>query len=90
MVAAGGVRYVKVQAAWDRPGQRQLATIAHELQHATEIAEAPAIVDDESMAEEYGRRIGFEKDQHHGRRRFESQAAIEAGQRVWREYVFEY
>ena len=37
---------------------QQIAMMAHELQHAVEIAETPAIVDGESLVREY-KRIGY-------------------------------
>jgi hypothetical protein len=86
VVSTGGVRYLRIQIGWARPPRQQLAALAHELRHAIEVAGAPAIIDDQSLAEEYGR-LGIEKSQHVGRRQFETGAAIEAGRRVWREYV---
>ena len=85
MVKAGGMRYLKVELACDRHPRQLLAAIAHELQHAAEIAGFPAIVDDESMARAYAQFIGYEKTPHRGRRRFDSQAAIDAGRQVWKE-----
>ena len=83
MLAAAGpeFRYVRVQILCDQPPQALVAIVAHELQHAAEIASAPAVVDDHSFARLY-RTIGFptclspESDQ------FETRAAVEAGQRV--------
>ena len=84
--SAGGFRYVVVRVAWLNPRARQLAILAHELQHAVEIADTPAIVDGASLAREY-RRMGYET------RRlaaplgiaFDTHAAIAAGERVLRD-----
>jgi hypothetical protein len=60
----------------------QIAALGHELRHAVEIADAPVIINDASLAAEYAR-IGFAS---HGVRKgsgYESRAAIDAGQRVW-------
>jgi hypothetical protein len=55
--AAGGYRYVVVRMS-HLARDRQIAIMAHELQHAIEIAGEPAIVDGPSLAREY-QRIGF-------------------------------
>jgi hypothetical protein len=60
-----------------------VAILGHELQHAVEVANAPWVVDEASLAEEY-RRIGFPSHADHGMS-FESRAAIDAGQRVLRD-----
>lgn len=80
-------RYIAVRIAWDLPARRQAATLAHELQHAVEIADAPCVVDSVTLAREYGR-IGFRKAPPAGFvAAFDSAAAILAGQRVWREFA---
>lgn len=83
MGAAAGHRYVAIRVARNRTPRRHAAAIAHELQHAVEIAETPAIVDTETLAREFGR-IGFKTMP--GARTYESGAAIVAGERVWQEY----
>ena len=60
----------------------QIAALGHELQHAVEIAEAAAAVDQTSIRALYGT-IGFATDD--SERRFESDAAQDAGNRVRRE-----
>jgi hypothetical protein len=83
--AAGGRRYLTIGLISRLPRVRQVAILAHELQHAVEIADAPAIVDSKSMAQYYaGLKYGGVVDpspQH----RFESRAAIDMEQRVARE-----
>ena len=60
----------------------QIATLGHELQHAVEVAEEGAIVDQRSLQALYGR-IGFATEDR--RRQFESHAAREAGDQVRRD-----
>ena len=79
--SGGGTRYVRILIATRAQESRNIATLAHELQHAVEIAERPSIVDQDSMARAYAR-IG------HGtpaKRVFDTVQAIEIGHRVWRE-----
>jgi hypothetical protein len=81
---AGGYRYVVVRMARLSRAQ-QIAMMAHELQHAVEIAETPAIVDGPSLVREY-RRIGYENPSRQlPGVSFDTQAAIRAGERVLRE-----
>jgi len=53
MTAAGGVRYVQVMLRDPEEGVAALVMLAHELQHALEVAHDPLIVDTESMAAQY-------------------------------------
>jgi hypothetical protein len=82
--SAGGRRYVMVRIACAIRGAQQIAILGHELQHAVEIARAPSVVDEPSLAAEY-RRIGFSSRVMRQGAGFDSRAAIEAGQRVWHE-----
>jgi hypothetical protein len=79
MVAAGGQRYVVIRL---KPKRRAvaIAMLAHELQHAVEIVDTPAIVDEESMAREYAR-IGYRSHTAHGMA-FDTKAAVDVGRRV--------
>ena len=79
MAAAGGLRYVVIRL---KPTRRAaaIAMLAHELQHAMEIADAPAIVDEESLAREYAR-IGYRSHSTHGLA-FDTKAAVDVGRRV--------
>jgi hypothetical protein len=83
VTAAGGVRYLRMRLACTVTGVRQIAILGHELRHAVEVADAPWVVDESSLAEEY-RRIGFPSRGGDGTA-FESRAAIDAGERVLRE-----
>jgi hypothetical protein len=60
---------------------RQLALIAHELQHAVEVAAAPHVVDVATLAQEY-ERIGHATRHRVEMRSFETLAAIAAARRV--------
>jgi hypothetical protein len=84
MAAAGGRRYVRVRIACALSGPHLIAMLAHELQHAVEIAAAPSVVDELSLAAEY-RRIGFASHAMPRGAGFDSRAAIEVGFRVWHE-----
>ena len=85
VTAAGGVRYIRVRIACSLTGVRQVAILGHELRHAVEVASAPWVVDEASLAEEY-RRIGFPSRSATGEA-YESRAAIKAGERVLREMM---
>jgi hypothetical protein len=80
----GGYRYVHVRVARLPSADVQIALIGHELQHAVEIADAPDVVDSLSLAREY-QRIGFMSPRPTPGMSFDSDAAVEAGQRVLRE-----
>ena len=84
VTAAGGVRYLRVRIGCAVSGVRQVAILGHELRHAVEVAEAPWVVDESTMAEEY-RRIGFPSRGDAGGSSFESRAAIDAGERILRD-----
>jgi hypothetical protein len=85
---AGGYRYVVVRLA-RFPRAQQIALLAHELQHAVEIADTPAIIDGPSLVREY-RRIGFVNpgSQLPGIA-FDTAAAVRAGRQVLRELMQE-
>jgi hypothetical protein len=83
--AVGGVRYVHIRVARLAAADVQIALIGHELRHAVEIADAPGVVDDESLAQEY-ERIGFlNARQHVTGASYDSDAAVEAGYQVLRD-----
>jgi hypothetical protein len=78
-----GRRYLRIAIDRRIGGCRRLAILGHELQHAVEIADAPAATDQDSVAALYTA-IGFRSCS--GRDRcFDSRLAIETGQRIWRE-----
>ena len=79
MTAAGGVRYVVIRLKL-RHRVTAMAMLAHELQHAAEVAATPSIVDAESLAREYAR-MGYRKHSPHGLA-FDTKEAVEVGRRV--------
>ena len=52
---SGGHRYLRIQIARDSSTNAQVAAIAHELQHAIEVAQAPDVRDEAGLARLYGR-----------------------------------
>ena len=58
LIATGGYRYVRVTIELDPDTDVGVALLGHELRHALELAEAPWVVDDESVATLY-REIGY-------------------------------
>lgn len=81
MATAGGFRYLRVFLPAHKPGLTLIPALGHELQHAVEIAGAPAIVDASSLARHY-QTVGFDTTTSRTRRCYESLAAIQAGHRV--------
>jgi hypothetical protein len=86
--SVGGYRYLVVRVS-RLARMQQIAMMAHELQHAVEIAETPAIVDGASLVREY-RRIGYENpwSQLPGVS-FDTKAAVRAGEQVLRELMLD-
>ena len=86
IAARGNVRYLRIGIAWERAPRRHVAAIAHELRHAVEIADAPWVVDELTLEREY-ERIGCARASHFpARKAFETAAAMEAGNRAWKEF----
>jgi len=83
MSAVPGCRYLRVSVKV--PGLREnlLPALAHELQHAVEIAAADDVVDEQALADLL-RRIGSQTR----RAVFETEAAVEIEQRVRKELRF--
>ena len=83
--AAAGLRYVIVEIAWDRSEVRRLATLGHEMQHVIEVAARPDIIDAATLARAFVE-FGIQRErQRAGWRAFDTDAAMDAGQRVWKE-----
>lgn len=78
---AGGWRYVRITVDPDLPLDERTAVIAHELQHAREIAQGAAVTQAQvrQLFERIGRPVQGAADT------FETSAAVTAGVRVWRE-----
>jgi hypothetical protein len=84
VTAVNGVRYVRVDVNCTLAPRRQIALIAHELQHALEIADRPDILDAEAMESLY-EDIGFQSFENGRHRSFETEAAIDVQEAVERE-----
>ena len=82
--AGGDYRYVLVRLGRLLNERQQIALIAHELQHAVEIADTPEIVDARSLADQY-RRFGHVSRTSLTSTDYDTIAAIEAGYQVLRE-----
>lgn len=81
---AAGIRYLLIRVERLPTRSRQLALIGHELQHAVEVATAPHVVDQQTFVQEY-ERIGHARHRGQQPRRFETLAALAAGERVLKE-----
>jgi hypothetical protein len=88
VATAGGVRYVRIELAHVGSVNHQTAFVGHELRHAVEVADTPAIVDTASFDRAYAR-IGFlnafvsEGDV----RSYETRDAIDAGSQILKELL---
>jgi hypothetical protein len=80
--SAGGFRYVVARLAPLDASAQQIAILAHELQHAVEIADTPAIVDSQSLAREYLRIGHVNVWSPLAGISFDSEAAVAAGRLV--------
>jgi hypothetical protein len=83
MATVPGRRYLRISIDRRNFGCQRLAILGHELQHAVEIADAAAAIDQEGVASLY-RTIGFRSDPG-CEACFDSRLAIETGRRVQRE-----
>jgi hypothetical protein len=85
VAASGGIRYVVIRL---KPKRRAaaIAMLAHELQHAAEIADTPSIVDEASLGRAYAR-IGYRSHSAHGGLAFDTKAAVDIGRRVAEELM---
>jgi hypothetical protein len=79
--AGGDRRYLNVRISCMLTVSQQIAALGHELRHAVEIADAPSVIDDGSLAAEY-RRVGFSSRALPSGGGFESRAAIDAARQV--------
>jgi hypothetical protein len=81
MTAAGGVRYVLIRLKNPQVRHIAISLLAHELRHAVEIADTPAIVNEESMAREYAR-MGGRRRTNGSAITFDTASAVDIGRRV--------
>jgi hypothetical protein len=79
-------RFLIIEIACPRTRDMQMATLAHELQHAVEIARAPWVVGAATLAQYYAR-IGDQVGGDATTVMFETAAAHEVGLRAWHELV---
>lgn len=79
-IRKGGERYLRVNVQRDMNPAQLTAIIAHELQHAIEVAETPSVVDTDSLRAMYEER-GFEV----ATQTYETEAAQAIARRVLRE-----
>jgi len=86
LTSTGSHRFLVVELACGRSAYTQMATLAHELFHATEIATEPTVVDTRTMAAYYAR-IGIQTGDSDGKQTFETQAAADAGRQARRELL---
>jgi len=88
LLASAGpdVRYLRVQVDCEQSDPVLVSIVGHELQHVVEIASAPSVVDDNSFALLF-RAIGFSSCLSPDADRFETAAALKAGERVRTEYL---
>ena len=75
VTSVNGLRYVRVHVDCTLSPRRQIALLAHELQHALEIGERTDILDVEDMESLY-ENIGFESLDNGSHKSFETEAAI--------------
>lgn len=84
---AGGYRYIVVRLRPIASRMHLLALLAHELRHAVEIADTPAIVDGPSLAREYERMGYISRMGSASGIAFDTAAAVQAGEKVLRELI---
>ena len=84
--SGGGYRYLQAHIRYNTVRARQISLIGHELFHAVEVADAPAVIDVASFERQYSR-IGFVsgKARIGGGIAYDTDAAIRAGEQILRE-----
>lgn len=84
--SGGGYRYLQAHIRYNTSRARQISLIGHELFHAVEVADAPAVIDVASFERQYAR-IGFVsgKARIGGGIAYDTDAAIRAGEQILRE-----
>jgi hypothetical protein len=86
--ATGGFRYVVVRVNSTLPFPRLVSLIGHELQHAVEIADTAAIVDDVTLGRAYAAKLGFtNRTLGYDIHAYDSAAAVRAGELILREVL---
>jgi len=88
VASQAGTRFLAIELAVPRGRNEHMATLAHELQHAIEIARAPWVVGPATLARYYSQ-IGIAIANDPVAATFESEAARAVGARVRREIAVE-
>jgi hypothetical protein len=83
--SAAGRRYVLVELSRNLETPRLIAIVGHELRHAVEILEQRDIVDQATFGIAYERSSFRRRHFPHGGVGFDTNAAVAAGRRIWRE-----
>lgn len=83
--AQGGRRFLLIELRCPSSEEFQIARLAHELRHAVEIADAPEITDEASMAAYYQKAGWPSIADCRSRRAFETEAARQMGEQVRQE-----
>ena len=87
LLPVGGIhRYLVIELACERVELSQMTMLGHELFHAIEIAEEPSVVNPSTLADLYSR-IGLQTGDSLGRRMFDTEGAVAAGERTRRELL---
>jgi len=81
---AGSYRFVRITLNVAKTDDDDVALLGHELHHAVELAEAPAVDDDRDYQRLY-QRIGYESCSRAAPRCYETDAAVKAGRAVLNE-----
>ena len=84
VTSSGGFRFVRIRITTSVSRRRGIALLAHELQHAREVAGAASIVDEASF-EAYYRRVGMVVDHDSVHRTYDTTAARQAEDVVFAE-----
>ena len=86
VATASGYRYLRVFVRPDLDATVLISVLAHELQHASEIGHAPAVVDNETLRDHY-RLAGVESCLHSERQCYDTRRARQTGTSVYAEMV---
>jgi len=78
---AGGIRYLRITLSGQMSSSATIGLLAHELQHALEVALEPSVVDTVTLAALY-RRIGDERGTGRQAVRYDTEGARETGRYV--------
>ena len=84
--SVGGFRYLQAHIRYNTSRVRQISLIGHELFHAVEVADAPAVIDVASFERQYAE-IGFvsRTSKIGGGIAYDTHAAIRTGEQILRE-----